>query len=296
MAGENMTYFEAWRRFAALNGRRGPIKPMSRLAGWIAGSVGDLRDRFAISDSVFNSAAIGQGNTFHYYTSQRADSELGYRSRPADESIRDAWEWFARMGIRIAHGLKSARGQAILHGGMRRSANIARRTIRPAASACLDGDLISESERGIVATMSSAIKDSSLAHLDAVLAATVLEEVRSVARERAKNLTLETKVRALGLDSLEFLDLVGRIEAACNVRIPEVEAVEIQTCRDLVETVSRQQLLRPLYGQELPPEYWQFDQTREYLQLQKSLADAAAAGESDPFFVVCESVSSSTIP
>lgn len=98
MAGENMTYFEAWRRFAALNGRRGPLKPMSRLAGWIAGSVGDLRDRFATGDSVFNSAAIGLGNIFHYYTSQRAASELGYACRPADESIRDAWAWFTRHG------------------------------------------------------------------------------------------------------------------------------------------------------------------------------------------------------
>ncbi len=30
----------------------------------------------------------------HWYSSQRAIDELGYRLRPADESIRDAIAWF----------------------------------------------------------------------------------------------------------------------------------------------------------------------------------------------------------
>ena len=98
LAGENMTYFEAWKRFAAVGGRRGPFKCYSRPAGWMAGILGDARERWTSAESSINSATIALGNTFHYYSSERAEKELGYYSRPADESIRDAWEWF------IAHG------------------------------------------------------------------------------------------------------------------------------------------------------------------------------------------------
>lgn len=98
LAGENMTYFEAWRRFAALTGRRGPVKCMSRPAGWLVGVMGDAWERWTARESLINSAAIGLGNTSHCYTSERAAAELGYRCRPADESIRDAWEWFRANG------------------------------------------------------------------------------------------------------------------------------------------------------------------------------------------------------
>ena len=98
LAGENMTYFEAWKRFAALGGRRGPIKCYSRPVGWLIGFLGDAHERWISSESLINSATIGLGNTFHYYSSERARAELGYRSRPADESIRDAWDWFLANG------------------------------------------------------------------------------------------------------------------------------------------------------------------------------------------------------
>jgi dihydroflavonol-4-reductase len=98
LAGENMTYFEAWKRFAALTGRRGPIKRMSRVAAWLGGTCGDLWERSTGRESVVNSAATRISNSYHYYTSQRAAEELGYQSRPANESIRDAWEWFVAQG------------------------------------------------------------------------------------------------------------------------------------------------------------------------------------------------------
>jgi dihydroflavonol-4-reductase len=98
LAGENMSYLEAWKRFAAVGGRRGPIKRYSRPAGWLTGILGDAIERWNATETVFNSAAIALGNTCHYYSSERAAKELGYHSRPAEQSIRDAWEWF------LAHG------------------------------------------------------------------------------------------------------------------------------------------------------------------------------------------------
>lgn len=109
LTGENMTYFEAWKRFAAAGGRRGPIKPYSRLVGWIGGAVGDAWGRLTGTEPLVNSAAIAMGNMYHYYTSARAAAELGYRCRPANESIRDAWEWFVAHGyVDRSHGKRKS--------------------------------------------------------------------------------------------------------------------------------------------------------------------------------------------
>jgi dihydroflavonol-4-reductase len=34
-----------------------------------------------------------------YFTSAKAERELGYRSRPADEGLRDAIAWFQQAGM-----------------------------------------------------------------------------------------------------------------------------------------------------------------------------------------------------
>jgi 8-amino-7-oxononanoate synthase len=101
-------------------------------------------------------------------------------------------------------------------------------------------------------------------------------------------------VRELGLDSLEYLDVIGRIERACQVRIPDADALAIETCRDIVFTVVKLRGQQPAFGEELPAEYWQFEKTAGYLKLQKALDETAAAGESDPFFAVHESISNDT--
>ena len=51
-----------------------------------------------------NSAALGMSCLFHYYNSDKAAAELGYRLRPVDDSIRDAWAWFGEHGYRKSSG------------------------------------------------------------------------------------------------------------------------------------------------------------------------------------------------
>ena len=143
--------------------------------------------------------------------------------------------------------------------------------------------------------MSRALTQLPGAPLDRKVAAIVLEEVQAVARERARHLELDTRIRELGLDSLEFLDVIARVERACNVRIPDATALQIETCRDLAQAAARLAANRPTYGGELPAESWRLDSTHDFLQLQQSLADAAAAGEPDPFFAVAEGISGATI-
>jgi len=143
--------------------------------------------------------------------------------------------------------------------------------------------------------MSRAVTQSPSTPLDGKLAAIVLEEVQAVARERARHLDLDTRIRELGLDSLEYLDVIARVERTCDIRISDAAALQIETCRDLAQAAAGLAANRPAYGGELPAESWQLDATREFQQLRQSLAEAEAAGEPDPFFAVAEGISGPTI-
>ena len=143
--------------------------------------------------------------------------------------------------------------------------------------------------------MSRAATDSPGNPLDAKFGAVILDEVRAVARERSRRLSLDTRIRDLGLDSLEILDVIARVEHACGIRIPDVDAWQIETCRDLAGMATRLATTRPVFGVELPPECWKIEESRECQQFQKSLADAATAGEADPFLAVADGISLSLI-
>jgi dihydroflavonol-4-reductase len=98
LAGRNMRYIEAWRMFARLTGRRGPLCPAGPLMRLIAGKWGDARARFSGTEGDVNSAGIGMSNLYHYYDSTRAQQELAYGVRPVEESVNDAWAWFQEHG------------------------------------------------------------------------------------------------------------------------------------------------------------------------------------------------------
>lgn len=98
LAGENWTYFELWRQFAAVSGRRGPIRQMRRPIASLVGRAGDLWGRLAGGEGEVNSAALETTQQYHWYRSDRAAAELGYSSRPARQSIADAADWFRQHG------------------------------------------------------------------------------------------------------------------------------------------------------------------------------------------------------
>lgn len=100
LAGENMTFLEAWRLFADVAGTRPPRFRMGPLIRLAVGYGGDLWGRLRGEESDVNSAMIRMSSLKHYYSSARAARELGYRSRPFADSIRDAWDWFLAHGYR----------------------------------------------------------------------------------------------------------------------------------------------------------------------------------------------------
>ena len=99
LGGENMTYLELWRRICEVLGNRGPFTYMRAPGRLIASAIGDTFSRFMTNELDINSAAIGMASQFHWYSSQRAINELGYKPRPANESIQDAVNWLRQNNL-----------------------------------------------------------------------------------------------------------------------------------------------------------------------------------------------------
>jgi dihydroflavonol-4-reductase len=98
LGGHNLTYLEAWRVFARAAGAPGPRFRIGPITRWI-GSVGaDVWTYWTGEESEINSATIGIGAQETCFTSARAMRELGYRIRPLEETVADAWNWFCEHG------------------------------------------------------------------------------------------------------------------------------------------------------------------------------------------------------
>ncbi|EAQ80925.1 NAD-dependent epimerase/dehydratase family protein [Blastopirellula marina] len=98
LGGENMTYLELWKLFAEVAKIPKPICRMGPLMVLGAGLVGDVWSKLTGTEGTVNSAAMKMSGVYHYYSSRRAEEELGYHCRPARTSISDAWEWFQAHG------------------------------------------------------------------------------------------------------------------------------------------------------------------------------------------------------
>ncbi len=119
---------------------------------------------------------------------------------------------------------------------------------------------------------------------------TVLQQVRAVAKERARHLTLDSNIDRLGLDSLERIEVIGRIGEIYSLEVPESMLSEIETCREISEAVLEQLEVRPA-ASAIPREYYEFEKMPEYVQLDSQIANLRAQGEENPFYRPHEGVS-----
>lgn len=99
LAGENLTYLDLWRRISSNLGTTKAITHM-RLPERIAVAlICNLLRGCTGKEGDVNSASIKMSSQFHWYDSQRAIDELGYRYRSADESISSAVQWLRNHGM-----------------------------------------------------------------------------------------------------------------------------------------------------------------------------------------------------
>ncbi len=99
LGGENITYLQLWRQICRKLGKKGPFTYLRAPGRIIAGSIGDSISHFMKTELDINSAAIGMASQFHWYSSQRAITELGYNPRSANDSIGDAVEWLREHNL-----------------------------------------------------------------------------------------------------------------------------------------------------------------------------------------------------
>lgn len=98
LGGHNITYAELWRQFARTAGTRGPVGRAGPLLVKAAGIAGDLFARLRGRETDLNSAMTTMSGLFHYYSSARAQADLGYTIRPLAETLRDTWHWLNQNG------------------------------------------------------------------------------------------------------------------------------------------------------------------------------------------------------
>ncbi len=93
LAGHNLTYLRLWQQFADTAHARRPLARCGPLLRLAAGAAGDLWGRLTGREPEVNSAAMRLSTQYHYFSSARAQRELGYRSRPLEDTLRDTWQW-----------------------------------------------------------------------------------------------------------------------------------------------------------------------------------------------------------
>jgi len=124
----------------------------------------------------------------------------------------------------------------------------------------------------------------------------IFEEVRTVARERADGLTLDSPITEIGLDSLERMEILASIEDRFGSQFPMEILPELETARQLVGAVEkylgtqpREHVASPADA-ETPEENYRFDKLPEYVQLRQSLDLLESIGMGNTFFTVHQGI------
>ncbi|MCI0358028.1 MAG: aminotransferase class I/II-fold pyridoxal phosphate-dependent enzyme [Planctomycetaceae bacterium] len=140
------------------------------------------------------------------------------------------------------------------------------------------------------------------------IAQIVMEHVRTIAKERAKTLSLDSNiVTDLGLDSLERLQIASSLEETFGGRFPEDVLAEIETVREVASAIQtyighEPHLTRHAAAPaanwekngEIPVECYDFGQMPEYKRLKQTMALLQSTGVPNPYFSAHDRVARDT--
>ncbi len=135
----------------------------------------------------------------------------------------------------------------------------------------------------------------------------VMEHVRRVARERAKNLTADSNIAVdLGLDSLERMQIANSLEETFGGRFPDDVLAEIETCREVAAAVQKYigdeprreadgSVAQPKgISDRIPAAFVRFADMPEIQRLKQTMALLTSAGLANPYFHVHEGLTADT--
>ena len=129
---------------------------------------------------------------------------------------------------------------------------------------------------------------------------TVMQQVKAVAKERAKEIYPQTSIVELGLDSLERMEIINLLEETFGGQLPEDVLPQIETCQEvadaIIEHLGARQADKPgrRRYETIPEENYQFGKMTEYLQLKRNMQILQSTGLPNPYFQRHESVTRDT--
>ncbi|MDA7951308.1 MAG: NAD-dependent epimerase/dehydratase family protein [Pirellulaceae bacterium] len=98
LGGHNLSFLDGWKLFAKVTNTRPPFCKAGPLATYLGGVIGDFVTKLTGKEPDVNSVATKLSKYRRFLSSQRAIDELGYSIRPAEDSVKDAWQWFQDYG------------------------------------------------------------------------------------------------------------------------------------------------------------------------------------------------------
>jgi 8-amino-7-oxononanoate synthase len=130
----------------------------------------------------------------------------------------------------------------------------------------------------------------------AEIAEIVYAKIRQIGRERVGELTWDTNILELGLDSLERMEIVASLEEAFGGRFPESVLPAMETCGEVVEAIqqymgggTKRRVRRPDHYQ-VPEEDYIFSKSPEYHRLRENFRIAESTGLPIPYFNVHQGI------
>jgi len=97
LGGENMTLAEMLARIARLGGRRPPRVRLPRHLIFPLAYATEAAARITDREPFITLDGLRMAKNRMFFTSAKAERELGYKARPADAAISDAIQWFREM-------------------------------------------------------------------------------------------------------------------------------------------------------------------------------------------------------
>ncbi|MDO4575252.1 MAG: aminotransferase class I/II-fold pyridoxal phosphate-dependent enzyme [Planctomycetia bacterium] len=135
----------------------------------------------------------------------------------------------------------------------------------------------------------------------------ILKQVKLIAKERADGIVMDTPITELGMDSLERMEILASLEETFGGRFPEMVLQDLITAKDVAEAICKyfgkspklrevltteptrqDSVVAAAIAETVPEEYYRFEKSPEYLQLQQNFQAQMATGLRNPYFTTHE--------
>jgi len=99
LGGENLALAEILRRIAAIVRRKPPTLRLPLGVVWPVAAVAETIGRITGREPMVTFDSLRMARKKMYFSSVKAERELGYRTRPTDQALADAIDWFRERGM-----------------------------------------------------------------------------------------------------------------------------------------------------------------------------------------------------